>query len=60
MNNELKQFIEKLIAQKFFGAVELKFESGKVVLARKSENFKFTESYRDNRGENNGNTYQSK
>ncbi len=48
--------IEKLLTEleheRFYGAVELKFESGRVVLIRKTETIK-PQDYRNNRGEHN-------
>ena len=37
---ELFELIEKLIAQKFYGSVELKMEAGRIVLIRKTESIK--------------------
>jgi hypothetical protein len=48
---ELNDLLHDLENRRFFGSVELKFESGRVVLIRKSETLKPTENCcRDNRG----------
>lgn len=41
--DNLLRFIKELIAQKFYGSLELKFEAGKIVLLRKMENIKLEE-----------------
>ena len=47
--NDLLRSLEQ---SRFYGTVELKFESGRVVLIRKSETIKpSTNDCRDNRGE---------
>ena len=33
-------FIKKLVKEKYYGILELRFEAGKIVHVRKSENFK--------------------
>jgi hypothetical protein len=38
--NELVQLLRQLEETRFYGAVELKYEAGRVVLIRKSETFK--------------------
>ncbi len=43
------ELVRELERQRFYGAVELKFESGRVVLIRKTETIK-PENYRNNRG----------
>jgi hypothetical protein len=49
---ELTDILRELERCRFFGTLELKFESGRVVLVRKTETLKPTTSnYRDNRGE---------
>jgi hypothetical protein len=56
LSDEAQQLIEmlsKLEADGFFGSVELKFEAGRIVLCRKSENIKFN-SPRGPRGDRNG------
>jgi hypothetical protein len=43
--------LKELERNRFYGSLEVKFESGKVVLIRKSETFKPTlENYGKNRG----------
>ena len=49
----IEKLLKELEHQRFYGAVELKFESGNVVLIRKTENIK-PNNYRNNRGEQNG------
>jgi hypothetical protein len=49
--NELIQLLRQLEVAHFFGSIELKLEAGKVVLIRKSETFKPTQTgCGDNRG----------
>jgi hypothetical protein len=49
--NDLAQLLRELEATCFFGSLELKFESGHVVLLKKTETLKPTQlSYGDNRG----------
>lgn len=49
--NELRQMLDTLEREKFYGSLELKLEAGRVVLIKKSETFKPTSSnYGDNRG----------
>ena len=48
--NTLEQLLAELTREKFYGTVEVKFESGRVVLVRKTESIKLPESYRTNRG----------
>lgn len=49
------QLIEHLESQRFFGALELKFENGRLVLVRKTETIKPESiSNRDSRGVSNG------
>ena len=51
----LSEILNELERERFFGSVELKFESGAVVLVRKTETIKpNNENYRDNRGVGNG------
>ena len=48
--NELVQLLRHLEQARFYGSVELKYEAGRVVLIRKSETLKLSESsHRDNR-----------
>lgn len=49
--NELVTMLRELEAARFFGSLELKFESGRVVLLKKTETLKPTQSScGDNRG----------
>jgi len=49
--NELTQLLRQLEVAHFYGTLELKFESGQLVLLKKTETFKPTQpSYGDNRG----------
>jgi hypothetical protein len=55
MNNALGDFLKDLEQSGFFGSVELKYENGRLTLARKSETIKLDcrqNSYRNNRGTN--------
>jgi len=48
--NDLSQLLSELESARFYGSLELKLEAGRVVLIRKSETFKPTESdYGNNR-----------
>lgn len=48
----VNEFLRSLEQSRFFGTVELKFESGRVVLIRKTETMKpSADDCRDNRGE---------
>jgi hypothetical protein len=48
----MNDLLRSLEQSRFYGTVELKFESGRVVLIRKSETIKpSTNDWRDNRGE---------
>jgi hypothetical protein len=48
---ELARLLRELEAARFFGSLELKFESGHVVLLKKTETLKPAQSsYGDNRG----------
>jgi len=47
----LHKLLDDLTRDRFYGSVELKFEAGKVVLVRKTENFKpGVDDYRSSRG----------
>jgi hypothetical protein len=49
--NELAQLLHQLEVARFYGSLEVKFESGQVVLLKKIETLKPTQqSYGDNRG----------
>jgi hypothetical protein len=49
---ELTEILHELQRERFFGSLELRFESGRVVLVRKTETLKPTaECCRDNRGQ---------
>ena len=55
MNLKLTDFLRELEQSGFFGSVELKYENGRITIARKSETIKLDSrqiSYRDNRGSN--------
>jgi hypothetical protein len=48
---KIEEILRELERQRFYGAVEVKFEAGRVVLVRKTETLKpAPEDYRDNRG----------
>ena len=52
METELGEFLRELERNRFFGSVELKFESGRIVLVRKTQTLKPRASnHRDNRGD---------
>lgn len=52
--NKFTEFLQELERKQFFGSLEVKFESGKIVLLRKSETIKLEpENYRNNRGDRN-------
>jgi hypothetical protein len=58
--NELIQLFRQFEQDRFYGSVELKYEAGRVVLIRKSETFKPTESgYGNNRSIGNETNRQS-
>lgn len=44
------EILAELIRQRFFGALELKLEAGRIVLIRKTETLKPPFDCRDNRG----------
>ena len=47
----MNDLLRSLEQSRFYGTVELKFESGRVVLIRKTETIKpCVQDYRDNRG----------
>lgn len=49
--NQLQELLSQLERQRFYGAVEVKFEAGRVVLVRKTETIKPADAnYRTNRG----------
>ncbi len=48
--SQLLALLRELEAARFYGAVEIKFEAGCVVLIRKSETIKTTNDCRDSRG----------
>lgn len=57
--NGVEQLLNQLAEDRFFGSLEIKFESGKPVLLRKTETIKSlstSENYRDNRGASHDNT----
>jgi hypothetical protein len=50
MKNDIPELLAELASTSFYGALELKFEAGVIVLIRKTETFKPTESnYGNNR-----------
>ena len=52
--NKVQEILRDLGRNRFYGTIEIKFESGKVILIRKSETFKPTvENYGDTRGSEN-------
>jgi hypothetical protein len=51
MNNPLSDFLRELEQSGFYGSVELKYENGRITLARKSETIKLDS--RQNYGRNN-------
>ncbi len=57
MGNDIRQMLDELERQRFYGSVELKYESGHVVLVRKTETLKpSARSYGDNRGDDHEHT----
>jgi hypothetical protein len=48
--DEAIALMQRLAADRFFGSLVMKFESGKVVLFKKEETIKPLENCRDNRG----------
>lgn len=53
--SQVEQILTELASERFYGTLEIKLESGKVVLLRKTETIKplaTTGDYRDNRGTN--------
>jgi hypothetical protein len=55
MNNVLSDFLRDLEQSGFYGSLELKYENGRITLARKSETIKLDSRqniYRNNRGTN--------
>jgi hypothetical protein len=55
MNTALSDFLRDLEQSGFYGSVELKFENGRLTLARKAETIKLESrqnNYRNNRGTN--------
>lgn len=51
--------VEELQSQRFYGSLEIKLEAGRIVLLRKTETIKLSESdYRNNRGNPNGTANQ--
>lgn len=54
--SQVEQILMELASERFFGTLEIKLESGKVVLLRKTETIKpfpATGDYRDTRGKAN-------
>jgi len=55
MDTDLVQFLREIEKSGFYGSVELKFENGRLTIARKSETIKLDSlqpNCRDNRGNN--------
>ena len=54
MNNALGDFLRDLEQSGFYGSVELKYENGRLTVARKSETIKLDsrQTCRNNRGNN--------
>jgi len=53
--SQVEQILNELSREHFYGTLEIKLESGRVVLLRKTETIKplaTTGDYRDNRGTN--------
>lgn len=48
--NSIDELLQQMQKQRFYGALEIKLEAGKIVLVRKTETIKF--DYRDDRGSN--------
>ena len=46
----LTEMLDGLSTSKFYGSLEIKFESGRIVLVKKTETLKPEEYQRDNRG----------
>jgi hypothetical protein len=44
MTSDVTQLITELTSQRFYGSLEIKFEAGRVVLLKKTETVKPTES----------------
>ena len=59
MTTDVPQLIAELRTQNFYGSLELKFEAGRIVLIRKSENIKPIEPELTRHSEpNNGKQFQ--
>jgi hypothetical protein len=55
MSKTLNDLLRELEQAGFYGSVELKYESGRITVARKAETIKLNDSrqdYRNNRGKN--------
>lgn len=53
--NEVITMLRQLVARRFYGSVEIKFESGHVTVIRKTESIKpGTGNHRNSRGEQDG------
>ena len=48
--NSIDELLQQMQRERFYGALEIKLEAGKIVLVRKTENIKF--DYREARGNN--------
>ena len=49
MTSDVTQLIAELMSQRFYGSLEIKFEAGRVVLLKKIETVKPTESMTNTR-----------
>ncbi len=49
--SELNTLLNELALKHFYGSLEVKFENGRVVLLRRIENIKLTDSYRTTGGD---------
>jgi hypothetical protein len=41
--NEIRELIQRLAGERFYGALTIKFEAGKIVVLKKEETFKPTD-----------------
>lgn len=48
----LTELLQNLERSKFYGVLELRYESGHIVLARRTESIKLAEDFRNSRGIN--------
>lgn len=52
MSSTITDFLRELEQSRFYGSVELKYENGRLMIARKTQNIKF-EIHRNDRGNSN-------